>query len=381
MTTKQPIYITRLATFLPNQPVDNADMERYLGMLGGKPSKSKAMVLRNNGIKTRHYALDANGRPTHTNAQLAAAALNQLFDTKFSREKLQLLTCGTTSPDQLLPSHASMVLGELGGRPIEALSPSGSCCTGLQAMNYAYLSLLAGNYENAAVVGSERLSGWVKSNSYQEEAEKVLRLEGNPMLAFEKDFLRWMLSDGAAACLLQTTPNTEGLSYRVEWIELKSFASELPVCMYVGANKNEDGTTTGFADIDQSRWLPESVFAMKQDTRVLGDSIVKCGGVFLKEICEKRQFDVSSIDFFCPHLSSEFFGLKIDAELQAIGLPIPREKWFYNLTRVGNIGAASQFAMLDELMRSGRLQKGHKVLVMVPESARFSYGYLLVTAV
>ena len=39
-------------------------------------------------------------------------------------------------------------------------------------------------------------------NSFKEEAAKVKQLEGDGIIAFEKDFLRFMLSDGAGAALL-----------------------------------------------------------------------------------------------------------------------------------------------------------------------------------
>jgi hypothetical protein len=35
--------------------------------------------------------------------------------------------------------------------------------------------------------------------------------------------------------------------------------------------------------------------------------------------------------------------------------------------------------MIDELLKSGRLKRGEKILVMVPESARFSYAYVYLT--
>jgi len=57
------------------------------------------------------------------------------------------------------------------------------------------------------------------------------------------------------------------------------------------------------------------------------------------------------------------------------------EKWFYNLTKVGNVGSASPLLMLEELLHSGKLKKGERILVMVPESARFSYAYLYLTVV
>ncbi|MBS1609122.1 MAG: hypothetical protein JSS70_10270, partial [Bacteroidetes bacterium] len=62
------VYITRTASFFPNNPVSNDEMEDYLGMINDKPSKSRRIVLRNNGITNRYYALEKGGKPTHTNA-------------------------------------------------------------------------------------------------------------------------------------------------------------------------------------------------------------------------------------------------------------------------------------------------------------------------
>jgi 3-oxoacyl-[acyl-carrier-protein] synthase-3 len=64
-----------------------------------------------------------------------------------------------------------------------------------------------------------------------------------------------------------------------------------------------------------------------------------------------------------------------------VGLPIPRERWFSNLTSKGNTGSASPFIMLDELFRSGRIKPGHKLLMFVPESGRFSSGFVYMEAV
>jgi 3-oxoacyl-[acyl-carrier-protein] synthase III len=88
------VYITRLAKFLPNQPVTNGDMEKYLGLVNSKPSKARAIVLRNNKIKTRYYALDEKGRLTHTNAQMTAEAVRGLLDDRFTVDDIELLSCG-----------------------------------------------------------------------------------------------------------------------------------------------------------------------------------------------------------------------------------------------------------------------------------------------
>lgn len=55
---EKKVYINRIASYLPNKPISNDEMEDYIGMIGGKPSRVRSIVLRQNGIKTRYYGLD-----------------------------------------------------------------------------------------------------------------------------------------------------------------------------------------------------------------------------------------------------------------------------------------------------------------------------------
>lgn len=355
-------------------------MENVLGMMNDKPSRARSIVLRNNGIKNRYYAL-RDGKPTHSNAEMGANAIRLLFDDQKSIDKLELLTAGTTSPEQILPSHAAMIHGELKIQPIELLSGTGACCSSMQGLKYAFLSVGAGMSDMAASCGSERFSSWLHASRFQPEAENLSKLEENPFIAFEKDFLRWMLSDGAGAALLEAEPNADGLSLRMDWIDMISYANELETCMYAGAVKHEDGSITGWNDMPVTDWTDQSVFSLKQDTRLLGDNIVPKGGQFLKTLMDKHNFSVDDIDYFLPHMSSEFFKGQIVKDLKQIGLEIPMEKWFYNLPKVGNVGSASPYLMLEELMHSDKMKKGDRILVMVPESARFTYAYIYLTVV
>ncbi len=375
------VYITRLSKYLPNEPISNDEIENVLGLINDAQSKARPLILRNNQIKTRYYAIDKEGRSTHTNAQLTKLAIEQLFDENFGLKDVQIISCGTTSPDQLLPSHAAMVHGELGGNAVEINSTTGACSAGIQALKFGYLSLLAGDADNAVCTGSEKLSVWMLAKYFKEEANKIIALEGNPIIAFEKDFLRFMLSDGAGAVLLQKEPNAKGLSLKIEWIDQKSFANEMPPCMYAGAIKNEDGSLTGWAELDQDQWTAQSVFAMKQDTKLLGDFIVKKGGEMMMQIGKKHNLDFSTLDHYLPHLSSQYFASKIQREFEVLGIDIPNSKWFTNLSNVGNVGAGSPFLMLEEFFNSGKPKKGDKILMMVPESARFNYAYVLLTVV
>ncbi|MDQ3049178.1 MAG: hypothetical protein M3R27_16655 [Bacteroidota bacterium] len=120
---------------------------------------------------------------------------------------------------------------------------------------------------------------------------------------------------------------------------------------------------------------------MKQDTRLLDKNIARLGTQKYVELFKKHKVDPQSIDWFLPHISSEYFRSKVDDEMKKYGVGLPPEKWFVNLAAVGNMGAASIFIALEELMNSGKLKKGQKIALTVPESARFSYANALLTVV
>ncbi|SDD62693.1 3-oxoacyl-[acyl-carrier-protein] synthase-3 [Pricia antarctica] len=372
------VYITRIAKFLPNKPVDNEQMEEKLGVINGKASKARRLVLRNNKIKTRYYAIDENGNVTHNNAQLTAAAIEALCDDKFTTKDIELLSCGTSSPDQILPSHASMVHGFLKNRNMEINSPSGACCSGMNALKYGYLSIKAGQTENAACAGSERTSSWMRADVFENEVAHLKEVEENPILAFNKEFLRWMLSDGAGAVLLEDAPNGPN-PLKIEWINGYSYAHEMETCMYAGAEKEDNGHLTPWSEIPAEQWGKKSLFAMKQDTRLLGNNILQKGVDSLKQVYKKHNIGPDDVDYYLPHISSYYFKQGLYDEMAAQGVEMPWEKWFLNLEHIGNIGAASIYVMLEELVASGKLKKGDKILFQVPESARFSYMYAYLT--
>ena len=377
------VYINATSAFFPNEPVANDDMEEYLGYIDNKPSKSKKIVLRNNGIINRYYALAKGGKSTHTNAQMTANAVRELFkDDPNQIKELELLSCGTSSPDQMMPSHGVMTHGWLpDAEAIEVVSPSGVCCAGMHALKYAYLAIKSGEVKHAVATGSERFSGLLVADVFEEEAQKLKELTDNPYIAFQKDFLRWMLSDGASAFKLSDEPNKEGISLRLDWIEGISYANTMETCMYMGADKNEDGTLKGFMDYTPEEVMNRSIFSVKQDIGLLSDNIVPLGGAKIKEIFERKGLTVENIDYFLPHISSDFFKSKIYDLIQIYGGGIPYEKWFINLYTVGNVGAASVYLMINELFNSGKLKVGETILLLVPESSRFSYMYAMLTVV
>jgi len=377
------VYINRTAHYFPNNPVSNDEMEDYLGYINGKPSKSRRIVLRNNAITNRYYALEKGGKITHTNAQLTAEAIKELFKQDPGGIKnVDVLSCGTSSPDQMMPSHAVMVHGwlpELGS--IEVVSPAGVCCAGMHALKYAYMSVKTGDAATAVATGSERFSASLVANQFEDEVHKLEALEENPYISFDKEFLRWMLSDGASAFLISNKKNEAGLSLKIEWMEGISYADYMEACMYMGAEKQEDGHLKSFLEFNHEELNEKSILSIKQDVKLLSPNIVPLGGKILPELFERRGLNPDDITWYLPHMSSNFFKDKIYDEHIKLGHHIPYEKWFVNLSRVGNVGAASVYFMVDELFNSGQLKKGDKVFLLVPESSRFSYMYALLTAV
>ncbi len=372
------VYITRISKYLPNRPIGNDDMESVLGFIDGKTSKARRLVLRNNKIETRYYALDDNGKVTHNNAQLTKEAIELLCDNEFKSSQIELLSCGTTSSDQILPSHAAMVHGLLKNGNLEVNSASGACCSGMSALKYGYLAVKADQVENAVCTGSERLSSWMKSDIFEDEIKHLKNLEERPILAFNKEFLRWMLSDGAGAMLLEDKPNGN-LPLKIEWMEGYSYADELETCMYAGGDKLENGDIKPWSEYPSDVWAEKSLFSVKQDVKLLSANILVKGVDSLKKAIEKHNLKPEDIDYYLPHISSYFFKQKLYDEMINQGVEISWDNWFMNLNKVGNVGSASIYLMLEELVHSGKLKKGDKILLSVPESARFLYAYALLT--
>lgn len=90
---------------------------------------------------------------------------------------------------------------------------------------------------------------------------------------------------------------------------------------------------------------------------------------------------IPHIDYVIPHVSSMFFYKELLREIDERNIDLLENKWFTNLTWVGNMGSASIFVALDELVRTKELQKGETILLLVPESGRFSYGTVLISVV
>ncbi len=382
------VFITAAGAYFPGAPVDNDRIESVLGLIDGKPSRLKKRILKSNGIRTRHYALDEQGRTTELNEELAVKAVRAaLGRSELRLDEVEMLAAGTTQGDVPIPGFASMVHGRLGGRPLEILSAGGVCCASMAALAGAYRAVATEQRKNAVVVGSELVSRSLKGTRFRRASEAPLedaRLDEmrGSYRDFDADFLRWMLSDGAGSVVLESKPHGTELSLRIDWIELKSFAHEYETCMYAGMAHKEApraGHTwldmATIAEADQAELM-----RIRQDTGLL-PQIVKLGVEEYLRLIERGRIVPEELDHFLCHYSSHFFKSEIVKLLDEARLAIPEAKWFTNLYTRGNTGAASIFIMLEEALNGGRFKRGEKILLMVPESGRFTISFALLTCV
>jgi len=371
------VFITSLGKFLPGEPISNDQMEDYLGKVRGRPSRARSRVLSQNGITHRYYAIDKEQRSRFRNWELAVNAIKDaLARSPITLSEMDLLVTATTQADLVLPGFASQVHRALGGPACEVASLHGICSSGVQALRNATLQVATGEAERAVVCASELVSRLLKAGHYEEVAG------GSDAIGFDAEFLRWMLSDGAGAAVLQDKPHPTRPSLKVDWIDIRSHANKYELGMYVGANRGKDGDFgTGWIDYNSfTEAAAAGAFNIKQDIRRL-EALVTLGVDGFFALVDQGRIQPKEIDWCVIHYSSHYFKKPIVDLLAKGGVRIPEERWFTNLTTKGNTGCASLFIMLEELLNEDRLRPGERIFCMVPESGGFITCYAMLTVV
>ncbi len=202
-----PCYIVTTSSFLPGPPVENAEIEKYLGSLEGEADVRKS-VLAMNGIVRRHYAQDENQQATHDVYQLATLAAEFCFNSSERPTRVSFLSAGTTFAPLSGPGIASILHHQLQQRglldhPVEISSHSGVCTSAAAAMVAAIRAVTAGEHSAAICVGAEHASEVLKANAIQPIDDRADHANVRQSQWFMSVFLRFMLSDGAGAFLLR----------------------------------------------------------------------------------------------------------------------------------------------------------------------------------
>jgi 3-oxoacyl-[acyl-carrier-protein] synthase-3 len=150
--------------------------------------------------------------------------------------------------------------------------------------------------------------------------------------------------------------------------------------MYFGSNDNACTKTWGdYPNVSAA--AVDGAFTPRQKLSLL-PHLVRVGIDEYERLYAMGKFDPDAVTWFPAHYSSERMKSLMLGELSRRHVKTGRpETWFSNLTRVGNVGSAAIFVILDEMMTEGLVREGDTLLCMVPESGRFVVSFMHLTAV
>ncbi len=354
-------YITRTGSFLPGEKIDNASLPSFMGELDGE-ADVRRKILRMNGIKSRHYALDPAQNPTHDVYELAALAAEACLGS--GTHEISHLSAGSTNTPWVGPGISSLLHDRLAEKglvsgALEINSNSGICSSSAQALVNSSRAIRSGDHRRSLCIGVEQPSAILKSSFIQPPDDRHLHLE-KPTESkwFMSVFLRSMLSDGAGAFLLESEPNPAGISYRINWTHSRSFAHAAPLCMSL-----------------ESRSL-----LLSQDVSILANHLAPCVREAISGAMASNDDHLSAYQIILPHLSSLYFKNLMLGAISEMGGGESIPHWT-NLETAGNTGAASIFIMLDEFTRTRPPADGDRILLFVPESGQFNFVLISLTAI
>jgi 3-oxoacyl-[acyl-carrier-protein] synthase-3 len=359
------VYITSTGAFYPGEPVDNDSIDTYIAPLNGTSPRLKRRILAENGIERRYYSTGPDGETRYSAAHMAAEAIRSCIGAAgLEPGAIEMLCTGTSGGDATLPGFANMVQGELSLPPLATSSHAGVCAAGVTALQHAAMAIEGKRVNHALVAASEVPSRLFKRSRFASRGYDI---------DFDAHFLRWMLSDAAGAWLIERKPRAMR-SLKVLGIHLRSFSGDYPVCMQVGLAA---GSRRSYLDYESfGAAEADGAYALRQNIRLL-PNLFDVGIHEYVRLAESGWIDPSRIDHFLCHYSSQRFAPIVRDLLDKAGLSIPDERWYSNLKSRGNTGAASIFVMLHDFMNERRVEPGERILCFIPESGRFTVGYVL----
>lgn len=357
-------YVTATGSILPGFPVPNERISDFLGSLEGESEVAQS-ILAMNGILHRHYAQDQQQRPTLDVYDLATQAALACLAERDSVAPITFLAVGTTYAPLGAPGISSLVHHRLQAsglicHPLEISSHAGICTASAAALAAAVRGVKSGEHQSALSIGTEHASEVLKSTAIRPIDDRAKHADVRNSQWFMSVFLRFMLSDGAGAFLLESQPRREGLSLRVDWTHSLSFAHEAPLCMK----------------------LDNATRLLSQDVTILTRYFYKLASKFVSAALTQHREQLDSYRMVLPHMSSFYFRRRMEKIMQEFSAkpeaPVP---YWTNLAAAGNTGAASIYLMLDHFLQQYQLANGDRLLLFIPESGQFNFVLVSLTAV
>jgi 3-oxoacyl-[acyl-carrier-protein] synthase-3 len=318
--------ILSVGSYVPERILTNADLEKMV-------ETSDEWIITRTGVKARHIAAENE----YTSDLATQAALRAMRKSDVRPEQIDLIIVATITPDMPFPATACLVQRKIGAMRAAAFDVEAACSGFIYAMEIGQQFIMSHTFNTVLVVGAEKLSTIV---DWQDRNTCVL------------------FGDGAGAAILQTRPNAHGL---------------LTACM--GAEGDKADLLCMPAGGSRCPATMKSVAAGLHYLRMDGKETFKNAVTAMhtagREALRRCELDISQIKCVIPHQANRRI---IDAVAEKLGAK--PEQVFVNLDKYGNTSAASVAIALDEVVESGRIERGDLILLVV-----FGAGFTWASAV
>ncbi|HSN50362.1 MAG TPA: hypothetical protein VLR52_03945, partial [Bacteroidales bacterium] len=287
------------------------------------------------------------------------AARIAIADAGLDPKDVELIIYGSAHQDQM-PTASVRIQERLGIERCGELSIHANCTSAYKAMMLGFDLIRNGRYKNALVISSGMSS-----------SELIAEYYNQPLVTKEEVFLRYFLSDGAAALMLEAAPEQKDGLF-IEQVYMESAGGKKPSAM---GNKRPAYFMNPKEEFEKGYHHLAQLFQEELRANFHEED----GSVFLnglKRMMEKYPFPVDDIRFFQVNFPSKHITELIMEECEQLG--IPAEKLYSKMSSMGYIGPPMAFLCLDKIRKEEKLNDGDLILSFVTEVSKFMQaGYLI----
>lgn len=369
-----PVGILGTGSYLPGEPVPAERVEEVLGAIPGLPARLAsrsgrigAEVLARAGVRNRHFALDPKTRvQTETNASMAEQAIRAaLQPSGESAATIDLIVLASPMADYYCPPTSALVQERLGIVRCTEIEIHSNCTGAPKALQVALDMLRVGRHRRAAVVYTQLSSAFLRGEFFNPEAVRLENLA-----------LRWMLSDGAGAMILDRTAG--GLSMLDAYVESRGGGRK------PGMIGGLSGALAHEIGIDGLAIYPalhaSGAHHVWQDigevSRVAPRQIMEG----LKEMLDTAGISGAEVAHFLIGIPGRHFMTDATNALFVELVGADPAKVPFDIAEFGYCGGATMFIQFDRLVRSGRLRPGEIVAAYLEESSKWMSGGFMARA-
>jgi 3-oxoacyl-[acyl-carrier-protein] synthase-3 len=304
--------IAGTGSFVPEKRLTNDDLAQMV-------DTNDEWITQRTGIKERRIA-----GPGESTATLAThAARRALGAAGLEPKDIDLILCGTVTPEMAFPSTACFVAAALGLTSTPAFDVAAACSGFLYTLDTGVSFIKSGRYKNVLVIGAETLS---RITDYKDRGSCIL------------------FGDGAGAVVLQRSNDPKrGVIYTS--LHADGSGWEMLCCKPGSRFPIEESLIAEGNQYMKLKGREVYKFAVQRFEELIEDAMRKC------------ELTPQTISMIVPHQVNQRI---IDSAMEKLSLP--KEKAFVNIDKYGNTSAASIPIALDEAVRGGKIKRGDTII-------------------